>query len=116
MLNYTAKYSLRAHCVFDTDVTSARWDEIEGIWRVSMKNTKAGVTRTACAKVVMSATGPLSQPNTNALPGAENFKGALFHSAQWDHTVELKGKQVGLIGNGCSAWVSSCLKSSGVVY
>lgn len=37
------------------------------------------------------------------LPGAERFKGDQWHSAEWNHDVDLKGKRVGVIGNGCSA-------------
>src|SRR5256885_2207986 len=32
----------------------------------------------------------------------EDFQGALFHSAQWDH-VPLHGKRIGVIGTGASA-------------
>lgn len=35
--------------------------------------------------------------------GLEEFEGEVFHSARWDHTVDLSGKRVGVIGNGCSA-------------
>ena len=37
------------------------------------------------------------------LVGIADFKGVLWHSAQWRHDVDLKGKRVGVIGNGCSA-------------
>lgn len=37
------------------------------------------------------------------IAGVENFHGELWHSARWRHDVELKGKRVGVIGNGCSA-------------
>jgi cation diffusion facilitator CzcD-associated flavoprotein CzcO len=28
------------------------------------------------------------------------FSGPLIHSAKWDHSVELKGKVVGVVGSG----------------
>jgi cation diffusion facilitator CzcD-associated flavoprotein CzcO len=33
----------------------------------------------------------------------EKFKGAMFHTARWDHTYDYNGKRMAVIGNGCSA-------------
>ena len=41
------------------------------------------------------------------IPGRERFRGEIFHSAEWRHDVALKNKRVGVIGNGCSAYVFS---------
>jgi cation diffusion facilitator CzcD-associated flavoprotein CzcO len=53
--------------------------------------------------VLVSAAGPLSQPHIPALPGLEEFAGARFHSAEWDHDHDLRGKRVAVIGTGASA-------------
>lgn len=45
----------------------------------------------------------MSQPNIPDLPGRELFKGDIFHSARWDHSVDITGKNVVVVGNGCSA-------------
>ncbi len=37
------------------------------------------------------------------LDGLENFQGKVFHSQQWDHDYDLKGKRVAVIGTGASA-------------
>jgi cation diffusion facilitator CzcD-associated flavoprotein CzcO len=37
------------------------------------------------------------------LQGIETFKGEVFHSARWRHDVDLRGKRVGVLGNGSSA-------------
>lgn len=57
------------------------------------------------AKVVCSAAGGLVEPNTwpESIPGIETFEGDLFHSARWDHSVDLNGKNVIVMGTGCSA-------------
>ena len=47
--------------------------------------------------------GGLSRPAYPSIPGLEDFRGALFHSAQWDHGVELRDRRVGVIGTGASA-------------
>ena len=33
----------------------------------------------------------------------DEFRGAAFHTAQWDHSVDLTGKRVAVIGTGASA-------------
>jgi cation diffusion facilitator CzcD-associated flavoprotein CzcO len=53
--------------------------------------------------VVISATGILHQPTYPDIPGLDSFKGACFHSARWDHSVQLDGKQVGIVGTGSTA-------------
>lgn len=37
------------------------------------------------------------------IPGRESFKGPMLHSANWDDSVSLQGKRVGVIGGGSSA-------------
>jgi cation diffusion facilitator CzcD-associated flavoprotein CzcO len=37
------------------------------------------------------------------IPGLEDFQGPAFHSARWDHGVDLAGKRVAVIGTGASA-------------
>jgi cation diffusion facilitator CzcD-associated flavoprotein CzcO len=51
---------------------------------------------------VIAATGILHHPQMPDIEGLEDFEGALFHSAQWDHSVPLDGKRIGVIGNGSS--------------
>ncbi|MCB1705312.1 MAG: NAD(P)/FAD-dependent oxidoreductase [Halioglobus sp.] len=53
--------------------------------------------------VVISATGILHQPVYPNIKGLETFAGAAFHSARWDHAVDLKGKRVGIIGTGSTS-------------
>lgn len=38
-----------------------------------------------------------------AIPGRESFKGPILHSANWDESIQLAGKKVGVIGSGSSA-------------
>ena len=43
------------------------------------------------------------RPRLPEIEGIETFDGALFHSARWDHSVDLAGKRVAVIGTGASA-------------
>ncbi|MGH3495642.1 MAG: flavin-containing monooxygenase, partial [Sciscionella sp.] len=92
------KYRLRRHIDFGVEVTGARYDEEEQRWHVS---TAAG--ETYLARAVVSGAGALHIPQVPALPGLARFAGKTFHSAQWDHDYDLRGKRVAVIGTGASA-------------
>lgn len=53
--------------------------------------------------VVISATGVLHQPAFPDIDGLDTFAGDAFHTARWDHSVELEGKRVGIIGTGSTS-------------
>ena len=78
------------------EVVSTDFDDAASTWTVTAAD---GTTWTA--EVVVFATGQLSNPIVPAIPGS--FAGPAFHSAQWDHDVDLRGKRVAVIGTGASA-------------
>ena len=80
------------------EVTSCAWEEDERRWTVT-----AADGRTWTASAVIVATGQLHQPAWPGIPGRETFTGHSFHSAQWDHDYDLRGKRVAVIGTGASA-------------
>jgi 4-hydroxyacetophenone monooxygenase len=51
----------------------------------------------------VSATGQLNRPLLPDIPGIDRFAGPWFHSSRWDHSLDLTGKRVGVIGTGASA-------------
>ncbi len=83
---------LRRHIRFGTEVTAARY--CDGRWRVS---TDSGEDE---YDVLVTATGFLRVPRVAEIPGRESFAGPAFHSARWDHSVDLRDKRIGLIGTG----------------
>ncbi|AEF40672.1 flavin-containing monooxygenase [Hoyosella subflava] len=87
------KYRLRDSASFDTEVTEARWED--GRWIVM---TDRGDV--AEYDFVISATGVLVRTRTPHIPGLETFAGDRFHSAEWDHSVDVAGKRIGVIGTG----------------
>ncbi|UOZ10484.1 NAD(P)/FAD-dependent oxidoreductase [Amycolatopsis sp. WQ 127309] len=90
------KYGLEPHIRYGAEVTEAVFGD--GVWRVA---TKSGETYTA--DVFVPAVGQLSRPVLPTIPGRDRFAGAAFHSARWDHDVDLRGKRVAVIGTGASA-------------
>jgi len=93
-----AKHGVRSYVRTGTEVDTAEYDEESARWRVT--TTFGEVLE---ADVLIPALGQLSRPVIPALPGAATFAGPAFHSAQWDHSVDLTGKRVAVIGTGASA-------------
>ncbi|MCG8316751.1 MAG: NAD(P)/FAD-dependent oxidoreductase [Pseudomonadales bacterium] len=98
ILHCVDKYQLRPFIHFNQELAEAHFDENEGHWEVT---TKKGTKMLANHVVV--ASGPLHVPQVPKLKGLDTFKGKIFHSAQWDHNYNLKGKKVASIGTGGSA-------------
>jgi cation diffusion facilitator CzcD-associated flavoprotein CzcO len=80
------------------EVTACEWDEPSCTWTVS---TARGESLQADAIVL--ATGQLHQPSYPRIEGAEEFAGHSFHSARWDHSYDLAGKRVAVVGTGASS-------------
>ena len=55
------------------------------------------------AQLLVVGAGGLSAPKLPEIDGIDTFQGELFHSARWDHDVDLTGKRVAVIGTGASA-------------
>jgi cation diffusion facilitator CzcD-associated flavoprotein CzcO len=92
------KYELRPHIRFGSAVDALEWDDEARHWRVTLTD---GTVLTP--KAVVSGIGALHMPSLPAIPGAERFAGTAFHSARWDHSCDLTGKRVAVIGTGASA-------------
>src|SRR4051794_19347090 len=82
---------------FRTKVEAATWDDAAQRWTLQTSNG------TYTADVVIAAPGPLSEPSIPDLPGLEDFQGEVFHTATWNHDVDLRGKKVAFVGTGASA-------------
>ena len=82
---------------FDTDVEEAAYDESRQRWVV---RTSRGTIE---SDTLVVGAGGLSEPKLPAIEGIESFGGDIFHSARWDHYVDLAGKRVAVIGTGASA-------------
>ena len=89
---------LLPHCRFNAEVTAARFDEARNLWRLELAGGDV-----VEAQFLVTGVGQLHWPATPAIPGRESFAGAQFHSARWDHGVDLAGKRIVVIGNAASA-------------
>ncbi|NUU19985.1 MAG: FAD-dependent oxidoreductase [Streptomycetaceae bacterium] len=92
------QYGVTAHLRLGTEITTARYDEDERIWRL---RTAAGDE--FAARVLVSGVGQLNRPRYPDVPGVRTFTGTAFHSAEWRHDHDLTGRRVAVIGTGPSA-------------
>ncbi len=96
-----SQYGLHEHIRFGTEATHLDWDDSSGLWRVRLK-AGDGSTRTIEAQAVICAVGQLNRPKFPDIEGLDRFAGPVMHTAQWDHSVSLAGKRVGMVGTGAS--------------
>jgi cation diffusion facilitator CzcD-associated flavoprotein CzcO len=97
-----AEHHLEGAIRTGTEVTDAAWDDAHGRWKVSTsKNGAPGPSYDV--DVLVTAVGQLSRPSVPDLPGIDSFAGPAFHSAEWRHDVDLRGKRVAVVGTGASA-------------
>lgn len=92
------QFGLRERVELGADVERVEWDEAEKRWLV---HTRArGTFRT---QFLINASGPLSQPVIPHFPGMDRFQGKTFHTNNWDHSYDYRGKRVAIVGSGASA-------------
>ena len=92
------KYGIYDKTRFDTEIASAHYDAATNGWRLEATDGKTFET-----DILVMALGQLNRPKVPEIQGSADFKGALFHSAEWEYDHDLSGKRVAVIGNGPSA-------------
>jgi cation diffusion facilitator CzcD-associated flavoprotein CzcO len=91
------RFGILEHTRLSCELLGASWVADAQHWELE---TTAGPL---AARVLVAAPGLLSEPSTPALPGIERFQGNAFHTARWDHSDDLTGRRVALLGSGATA-------------
>lgn len=86
-------FDVRRFVRFSTGVVDATWDD--PVWRLTLDDGSEHV-----ADVLVAATGVLRDPKIPDIDGLDEFAGAVFHSARWQHDVRLDDQRIGVIGTG----------------
>ena len=97
------RHGIAPHVRWNTEVLSATWDEQDARWRLVVRGPD-GTEERLDANIVISAVGQLNRPLIPQIPGLDTFGGPVFHTARWDHSVELAGRRVAMIGAGASGF------------
>ncbi|MBL8151697.1 MAG: NAD(P)/FAD-dependent oxidoreductase [Blastocatellia bacterium] len=89
------KYDLMRHLQPNVEIATIKF--IDKKWQMRDKKGNLYV-----ADIVIPALGPLHTPKYPDIKGISDFAGVSFHSARWNHSHDLQGKRVAVIGNGSS--------------
>ena len=91
------RFGVLPHTRLSSELLGARWIADEQRWELETS------TGPLSARVLVAAPGLLSEPWSPSPPGLERFQGRAFHTAEWDHSDDLSGKRVALLGSGATA-------------
>ena len=94
--DFADKRDLRRHIRTGVEVVGAQW--LDGEWLVSLRSG----AQMRC-RYLVSAIGQLHHPRVPGFEGLEEYQGPHFHTARWDHSVPLEGRDIACIGNAASA-------------
>ena len=99
------KYGLYKYTRFHTSVDAATWNEKTLKWETTVtvgggKEAEFSSSYTISSDFVVAATGQLNNPKGIDVPGYEEYKGKIMHSARWDWSYDMKGKRIAIIGTG----------------
>lgn len=98
LVDTSERFGLGPHYRFGAEVAAVRWDE-----RIHRHVVSTVGGEDEEYDVVVSAVGFLAEPNIPAWPGLDTFEGVSFHTARWDHSVDLRGKRVAVVGVGSTS-------------
>ena len=91
------KHGVPSHVRWNTEVVGATWDEATATWTVALDSGER-----LTARALISAVGQLNRPYVPDVPG--RFDGPAFHTARWDHSVDLTGQRVVMVGAGATGF------------
>lgn len=93
-----AKFDLRRHMRFGSQLKIARWDEQGQMWQVETETGDKYTTR-----FLLTAIGLLSAPTMPRYAGVDSFQGISFHTYHAPREgVDFAGKRVAVIGTGAT--------------
>lgn len=106
------KYGLYKYARFHTSVDAATWNEKTLKWETTVmvgggKEAEFSSSYTISSDFLVAATGQLNKPKGIEIPGYEDYEGRIMHSARWDWSYDLKGKNIAIIGTGISIYPAS---------
>jgi len=97
-----------------TELAGGSYDEASGQWNVVVRR-RDGTERSLRPRHLIFANGIVGEPHIPKLPGLEDFKGDVLHTAAFTTGAQWRGKKALVLGTGNSAHdVAQDLHSNGV--
>jgi len=95
--DFIAKYIRLRH-----RLEHVEWDDAAGLWRFRVRDLGKDVVFEDSAEFFVNAGGVLNKWKWPEIPGLQDFKGKLMHSANYEEGYDLSNKRVAVIGAGSS--------------
>lgn len=95
------KHGVVKNFKFNREVVAGVWNDSSATWKLSLKQPD-GRIEYMTANAVISAGGLFATVNLPDIPGIHDYEGTMFHTTEWDHSFDYKGKSIAVIGNGSS--------------
>ncbi|KAI4635406.1 uncharacterized protein J4E87_000357 [Alternaria ethzedia] len=95
--DFIAKYIRLRH-----RLEHVEWDDAAGLWRFRVRDLEKDVVFEDSAEFFVNAGGVLNKWKWPEIPGLQDFKGKLMHSANYEEGYDLSNKRVAVIGAGSS--------------
>jgi len=92
------KYDLVERIRFATEVEAARYDEDAAHWTLELADGS-----TVTHRLLVSATGGLTDGRLPRIDGLDRFRGPMWHSSDWRDDIALEGLRVAVVGSAASA-------------
>ena len=96
------KHGLLPYINFGQKMAGATWHEEEGVWKFKVEDVRSGAMTEDYGHIFINASGYLNNWKWPEIQGLHTFKGPILHSGAWDTSVDLKDKNVAVIGYGSS--------------
>ena len=96
--DFAKKYDLLRLCRFGDAVAQPKWEPAAGHWTLALESGD-----TVEAEIVVAAIGMFNDLSTPEIPGLDDFKGTVFHSARWNFDHDLSDRRIAVIGSAASA-------------
>jgi cation diffusion facilitator CzcD-associated flavoprotein CzcO len=93
-------FDLRRHLMLGTRVRTVCWNADTWSWDCQLE--RGGRDIALSVDVVVCAAGLFGSLKLPDIAGLSDFGGTVMHTAQWDHSADLAGKRVAVIGTGAS--------------
>lgn len=97
LVDCSRRFGVRDHIHFDCDMHAARWDDEHSQWEI--ETSRGSLT----ARVLVGATGLLSEPRIPEIPGLDGFPGKVVHTARWGDGHDFTRQRVAVVGTGATA-------------
>ena len=105
-LNEASKeYNVVDKITYNQRAISYAFDSKENLWHITSVNTKTNQKHTYAANFIFNCSGYYSYEKgyTPDYNGLDNYEGTFVHPQKWPSTLELKNKDVIVIGSGATA-------------